>query len=284
MTPTERTIRYFLGGAFHRLAYTDWGDPSAPIVVCVHGLNRNGRDFDPMGETLARRFRVICPDLPGRGASDWLPDPTFYQTPHYLPVLGHLLAALDAPVAWVGTSLGGICGLLLAAAAGSPVTRLILNDIGPFLAAEPLGRIHHYMVSAADSPFMRRFPDLDAIERHLRLVHAPFGPLTDAQWQHLARVSARSLPTGRLTMHYDPAIADPMRRAPAEPIDLWAHWARLHIPVLAIRGAQSEVLAPETFARMRADGAETLEIAEAGHAPALMDPAQIDAVGRFLAA
>ncbi|MDR3535597.1 MAG: alpha/beta hydrolase [Acetobacteraceae bacterium] len=280
----SRTIRYLLGGAFHRLAYEEWGAPDAPPVVCVHGLTRNGRDFDPLAQALADRFRVICPDLPGRGASDWLPDPMLYQAQHYVAVLGHLLAAVGDEVAWVGTSLGGICGMVLASMPGTPLTRLVLNDIGPFIPAAALARIRAYMLASTASPIMASFPDIEAIERHLRLVHAPFGPLTDAQWGFLARISARALPDGRFAMHYDPAIAEPMRENPAIDVDMWALWDRIHVPVLAIRGAASDLLLPETLARMQQAGAQTLVVPETGHAPTLMDPAQIDAIRAFLLA
>lgn len=280
--PRSRSLPYLLAGAFHRLAYEDWGDPDAPVVVCVHGLTRNGRDFDPLAEALADHFRVICPDLPGRGASDWLPDPMLYQAQHYVAALGHLLAAIGRDVAWVGTSLGGICGMILAATPGTPLTRLVLNDIGPFIPAEALDRIRSYMLAAAASPILASFPDIDAIERYLRLVHAPFGPLSDAQWNFLARISARTLADGRFALHYDPAIAEPMRDNPAADVDMWALWRRIEVPVLAIRGATSDLLLPDTLARMQATGAQAMVVADTGHAPTLMDPAQIAAIRHFL--
>lgn len=280
--PRSRSIPYLLAGRFHRMAFEDWGDPDAPVVVCVHGLTRNGRDFDPLAEALADHFRVICPDLPGRGASDWLPDPMLYQAQHYVAALGHLLAAIGREVAWVGTSLGGICGMILAAAPGTPLTRLVLNDIGPFIPADALDRIRSYMLAAAASPILASFPDIDAIERYLRLVHAPFGPLSDAQWRFLARISARSLDDGRFALHYDPAIAEPMRDNPAADVDIWALWRRIAVPVLAIRGATSDLLLPDTLARMQETGAQALVVADTGHAPTLMDPTQITAIRHFL--
>jgi pimeloyl-ACP methyl ester carboxylesterase len=276
------SVRYLLGGAFHRMAYTAWGDPASPVLVCVHGLTRNGRDFDALAENLSDQFRVICPDLPGRGASDWLPDPMLYQAQHYVAALAHLLAAIGRDVAWVGTSLGGICGMVTAATPGNPVTKLVLNDVGPSIPVEALARIREYMLVSGASRHMARFTDLDSIERHLRLIHAPFGPLTDAQWAHLARHSGRTLADGRLAMHYDPAIAAPLRDNPAAPVDLWAYWDRIRVPVLAIRGAVSDLLLPDTLARMEASGAQSLIVPETGHAPALMDPAQIAAVRAFL--
>jgi pimeloyl-ACP methyl ester carboxylesterase len=282
--PRSGAVRYLLAGAFHRMAFVAWGDPAAPAVVCVHGLTRNGRDFDALAEALSDQFHVICPDLPGRGESDWLADPMLYQAQHYVTALAHLLAAVGRDVAWVGTSLGGICGMIVAAASGSPINRLILNDVGPFIPAAALGRIRDYMLASGASPLMTRFPDLDAIERHLRLVHAPFGPLSDAQWASLARSSARALPGGRYAMHYDPRIAEPLRGHAPVDVDMWPLWERIRAPVLAIRGEASDLLLPETLARMRDSGAEALEIPDTGHAPALMDPSQIAAVRRFLSA
>ena len=278
------SVRYLLGGAFHRMAYTAWGDPAAPPVVCVHGLTRVGRDFDALAAHLSDQFRVICPDLPGRGASDWLPDPILYQAQHYVTALAHLLAAIGRDIAWVGTSLGGICGMVIAAAPGNTVTKLVLNDVGPFIPVEALARIRDYMLAAIVSRHMERFVDLDAIERHLRLIHAPFGPLTDEQWAHLARHSARHLPDGHWAMHYDPALAEPMRDNPAAPVDLWEFWERIRVPVLAIRGEVSDLLLPDTLARMEAFGAKSLVVPDTGHAPALMDLAQIAAVRAFLLA
>jgi pimeloyl-ACP methyl ester carboxylesterase len=280
--PVQVAVRYLLAGAFHRMAFVAWGDPAAPPVVCVHGLTRNGRDFDALAEALSDRFHVICPDLPGRGGSDWLADPMLYQAQHYVTALAHLLASIGRDVAWVGTSLGGICGMIAAAAPGSPINRLILNDVGPFIPAAALGRICDSLLASSASPLMMRFPDLDAIERHLRLVHAPFGALSDAQWASLARHSARALPDGRYAMHYDPRIAEPLRDHVPVDVDMWPLWDRIRVPVLAIRGEASDLLLPETLARMRDSGAGTLEIPGAGHAPALMDPAQIAAVRRFL--
>ncbi|HTR17984.1 MAG TPA: alpha/beta hydrolase [Acetobacteraceae bacterium] len=278
MSPREGEIRYLLAGAFHRLAYTEWGDPAAPVVLCVHGLTRTGRDFDSLAAALAPRFRVICPDLPGRGRSDWLPDPTLYQPLSYVQALAHLLAAIGEEVAWVGTSLGGICGMLVAAASGTPVTRLVLNDIGPHIPRDALARIRAYLGTQLV------FPDLAALEAHLRVIHGPFGKLTDVQWAHVARTSARTLPDGQIVLHYDPGIAVPVLASEPADTDMWPVWQRITVPMLAIRGAESDLLLPETFARMAQGGAQTLVVPETGHAPALMDAPTIRAVERFLLA
>ncbi len=276
--PRLGSVRYLLGTAFRSLAYAEWGAADAPVVVCVHGLTRNGRDFDPLARGLADRFRVVCPDLPGRGRSEWLDDASLYEPASYVAALSHLLAALGGPVAWVGTSLGGICGMLVAAAAGTPVTRLVLNDVGPHLPLAAMQRIRGYVGQAP------AFDDLAALERHLRRVHAPFGALDDAQWAHLARHSARALPDGRLALHHDPAIAQPILARPAAAVDLGAVWSAVRVPVLAIRGASSDLLTEEGLAGMAADGASVHVVEGAGHAPALMGACEIDVVRHFLLA
>jgi pimeloyl-ACP methyl ester carboxylesterase len=269
------SVQYLLAGAFHRMAWVEFGDPAAPPVLCVHGLTRNGRDFDALAEALADRFRVICPDLPGRGASDWLPDPALYQPLSYVQALAHLLAVIGQPVMWVGTSLGGICGMLVAAASGQPISRMVLNDIGPFIPKAALARIRDYIGNTPE------FSDSAALEAHLRRVHAPFGALADAQWAHLAAHSARTLPNGKLALHYDPAIAEPIRAA--EPADavLWPVWERISVPVLTVRGVSSDLLLPETLVQM---GGASHIVADAGHAPALMDAESIGAIRHFLEA
>jgi pimeloyl-ACP methyl ester carboxylesterase len=282
MAPRAGSIPYLLGGRFYRLAFEEWGDAAAPPVVCVHGLTRNGRDFDGLAETLAGSYRMICPDLPGRGHSEWLDDPMLYQAQHYVTALAHLLAWVGRDVAWVGTSLGGICGLVIAATQGAPISRLVLNDVGPFMPAAALRRIRDYMVASGDSPMMARFPDVEAVERHLRIVHAPFGPLSDEQWARLARNSARVLPDGLFTMHYDPRIAEPLRGHDPVDVDLWPLWERIRVPRMVIRGETSDILLPDAFARMEATGAEAFEVPGTGHAPALLDPLQIEAIRSFL--
>ena len=283
MTATARSVPYLLGNRFHRMAFDTWGDPAAPPVVCVHGLTRNGRDFDALAKALTETHYIICPDLPGRGNSDWFADPMLYQAQHYVTALSHLLAWVGRDVTWIGTSLGGICGMVIAATPGSPIARLVLNDVGPFIPAEALRRIRDYMVASGDSPIMSRFPDIDAIERHLRIIHAPFGPLSDPQWTELARNSARALPDGRFTMHYDPRIAEPLRGHEPVDVDMWGFWERIRVPRMVIRGETSDILLADTMARMEASGAEAFEVPMTGHAPALLDPLQIEAIRSFLA-
>lgn len=275
------SVPYLLGTAFYRLAYVEFGNPAAPAVVCVHGLTRNGRDFDPLAMKLAEHFHVICPDLPGRGRSDWLPSGALYQPPTYVAALAHLLAAINKPVAWVGTSLGGICGMMTAAAGNSPITALVLNDIGPHIPKAALARIRDYM---SDAP--QNFPTMAALEAHLRVIHAPFGDLSDAQWHYLARISARSVLDAvggsAYALHYDPKIIEPIRdNAPAD-VDLWPVFEMIKAPMLAIRGASSDLLTTDTFELMQAGGAKGLTVGDAGHAPALMDELTIGEIVNFL--
>ena len=276
------TLSYLLGNRFRRLAWTEWGDVAAPVVLCVHGLTRTGRDFDPLAEALADRARIVAPDLPGRGASEWLDGPEAYTPASYLQALSHLMAVVGAsderPVCWVGTSLGGILGMLVAASGRPPVARMVLNDVGPFIPQAALARIAGYL---RDAP--TEFADVAALEAHLRRVHAPFGPLTDAQWRHLARTGGRTLPGGRVALHYDPAIAAAMLASDPADVDLWpVGQAGAAMPRLVGRGAASDLLEPATAERMAADGAELVVVPDAGHAPALMDAATIDRIRDFL--
>ncbi|HKM63514.1 MAG TPA: alpha/beta hydrolase [Acidisphaera sp.] len=273
----EGDVPYLLNGVFRRMNYVAWGDPGNDPVICLHGLTRTGRDFDALAQALSGSFFVICPDLPGRGTSEWLPTPALYQPATYIVAIGHLLAAIQRPVMWIGTSLGGIVGMAIAAAERSPVTRLVLNDVGPMVPQAGLRRIREQV--AEDMP---EFDDMAELEAHLRRIHAAFAPMTDADWAHLARISARVLPDGRLTLHYDPKIADPIKANNPSDTDLWQLWAAIKIPVLAIRGAQSDVLLPETLARMAQGGAQTMEVAGAGHAPSLMDAPTIERIRAFL--
>ncbi len=276
MRPLIGEIRYFLAGSFYRMRYHEVGSRKNPTVICVHGLTRSGRDFDALAAGLADRFHVISPDLPGRGASDWLPDASLYQPQSYVTALAHLLATLGERVMWVGTSLGGICGMMIAASPGAPIAKLVLNDVGQMVPGRAIARIRDYMAVRPE------FADMLALEAHLRHVHAGFGLLSDAQWEHLAQTSARPLPDGRVALHYDPGIAKPIRSSLAIDVELWPWWDKISAPVLAIRGENSDLLLPKTFERMVKTGARPLEVSDAGHAPALMDRESIRAIRAFL--
>jgi pimeloyl-ACP methyl ester carboxylesterase len=286
MQPRQIDIRYLLDGVFYRLAATAWGNAHAQPVVCVHGLTRQGRDFDVLAQALAEDFYVVCPDLPGRGRSDWLNDPPpapgapaapgRYNVVTYVHALSHLLTFIDRPVLWVGTSLGGICGMMIAAARNQPIRRMVLNDIGPLIPAAALARIGAYV---ADIPAFETQADIEA---YLRRVHAPFGALTDAQWASMAEHSTRTRPDGGVALHYDPKITAGMNTINFTDQDSWEQWERIDIPMLTLRGEASDLLLPETLQRMAAKSA-THVVAGAGHAPALMDEATIALVCDFLA-
>ncbi len=275
MQPETLHLPYLLNGRFYRLSCTVWGDRAAAPVVCVHGLTRQGRDFDVLARALAPRFFVICPDLPGRGGSDWLPDMALYNPVSYVQALSHLLAWVARPVRWVGTSLGGICGMLLAATPGAPIDRMVLNDIGPFIPRAALERIAAY---TAEVPAFRSLHDVDA---YLRRIHAPFGRLSDADWAAMATHSSLARPDGSRALHYDPAITAVLRASAPQDVDMWGAWEAIRTPMLTLRGATSDLLLPETLARMAGKSA-THTVAEVGHAPALMDEPTIDIVRHFL--
>ena len=279
MTPRAGQLRAELPSGPVLLRWTEWGRPDGAPVVCVHGLTRNGRDFDALAMELARRGRrVICPDVPGRGHSSWLPDGALYAVPTYLAVFAPLLEALGE-YDWVGTSMGGLIGMGVCAMPGNRMRRFVINDIGPFVPVASLERIRDYLSQP------QRFASLSDAEAYLRRVHAPFGPLSDAEWQHLARHSARATERGDFVLHYDPAIMQPMMTGPLADIDLWPLWpAVAQRPVLVLRGETSDLLLAETAAQMGASPAVRVEtVAQCGHAPALMDPEQIALVADFLA-
>jgi pimeloyl-ACP methyl ester carboxylesterase len=271
---------------FHRLSYTQWGEAHAPhVVVCVHGLTRNARDFDFLAQALASHCRVICPDVVGRGQSGWLARKDDYAYPQYLADMTALIARVtehlqpDARIDWVGTSMGGLIGMLLAAQPGHPICRMVLNDVGPFIPKAALARIALYLGKAP------RFASLEEAERYVRIASAPFGPLSDAQWRHLTEHNVRREADGSFVMSYDPGIATAFA-AHQQDIDLWAQYDRIDCPVLTVRGMDSDVLLHTTAEEMTRRGprAGLVELAGIGHAPTLMAADQIEAVCDFLLA
>jgi pimeloyl-ACP methyl ester carboxylesterase len=279
VSPRSGRLRWLAADGFHSLAYVAWGEASAQLpVVCVHGLTRTGRDFDRLAEALAARGRlVVCPDMPGRGRSDRLSNPMLYSVPTYIAACSHLLAAIGAEsVDWVGTSMGGLIGLGLASLPGQPIRRMVLNDVGPFVPGAALARIRDYVGSDP------AFPDLAALEAHLRRVHEGFGPMTEEDWRHLAATSARQVEDGTIRLHYDPAIAAPIAKMAGD-LDLWTLWDAIAIPILVLRGERSDILPVETAARMaRRPGVTLHTIPGVGHVPALADHDQISRVAAFL--
>ncbi len=264
---------------FHRLAYRESGPDHAVPVICLHGLGRNARDFDSLAAVLAASGRrVVSLDVVGRGASGWLRDPMDYGYPQYLADTAALIARLgSAQVDIVGTSMGGLIGMMLAAQPDSPVRRLVVNDVGPFIPKAALERILGYF---GKDPF---FADIPAAEAYHRVTYAGFGELSDAQWRHLTETSLRRDGEG-WRLHYDPRIAEPMTSVELADVDLWPVWDALTCPVLALRGAESDLLLAETAAEMAGRGprAELRVFAGCGHAPALLAPSQTGPVRDWL--
>jgi pimeloyl-ACP methyl ester carboxylesterase len=268
----------------HRMAYWEWGDAANPrVLVCVHGLSRQGRDFDTLARDLAGDYRVICPDVVGRGRSDHLADPMGYVIPAYVADMVTLLARLNAQtVDWVGTSMGGLIGMGLASLAGSPVRRLVLNDVGPTIQPQSLQRIGSYLGQPA------HWATLDEAADALWSISTGFGAHTRDEWLALTR--PQLVPDGAgFKPHYDPAIAVPFRAitpemAAAGEAMLWHSYDRLTCETLLLRGAESDLLAHETAQAMTQRGprARLVEFAGVGHAPMLVQPEQRQAVREFL--
>jgi pimeloyl-ACP methyl ester carboxylesterase len=278
MPMTLRHLSCLGAHGWFRVAYAEWAGPiGAPAVVCVHGLTRNGRDFDRLADALSRRYRVVAPDMPGRGKSDWVPAEQ-YGYPLYLTVCAALLARLDIEsVDWVGTSMGGLIGMLMAAQPNTPIRRLVVNDVGPLVAKPALERIASYV---GQDP---AFASVEEIEAYLRRVHAPFGPLSDAEWRVLAEHSWRRKPEGGLGLAYDPAIGNAFK-GKLDDVDLWSVWDQIKAPTLALRGEESDLLRAADAQAMAGRGprARLVEFSGVGQAPALMAEDQIASVEAFL--
>ncbi len=282
--PLLNTLRCLSATGLHRMAYWEWGARDNPrVLVCVHGLARQGRDFDRLARRLSCDYRVICPDVVGRGRSDWLKNPAAYQIPSYVADMVTLIARLDVEqVDWVGTSMGGLIGLGLASLPGTPIRRLVLNDVGPSVEAAALQRIGAYL----GQPL--RFKTVEEGAAYLRTISAGFGPINDEDWLTLSRPMFKA-DGDQFKLHYDPAIAQAVAAVTPEIAKtaeqmLWAGYDSLRMPTLLIRGADSDLLSRATAEAMTQRGprAELVEIAGAGHAPMFSDEAQIAVVEEFL--
>lgn len=279
--PRQSSVNCITPSGFHRMAYVEWGDAANPrVLICAHGLSRTGRDFDTLARALSSQYRVVCPDVAGRGESEWLRNPMEYVVPTYAADMVTLIARLGVEeVHWVGTSMGGIIGMMLAAMPGTPITRLVLNDVGPVVTAVSLARIREYIGKAPC------FTDMAAAERYVRAVSAPFGPHSDAQWRTLTGNVVRRDPDGQFRMHYDPAIAAPdAASALGKDIVLWPYYDAIGCPTLLVRGAVSDLLTRDTAMAMthRGPKAKLVEFSGVGHAPTLMQEDQVAAVNEFL--
>lgn len=267
------------------MAYWEWGDPrSEQTIVCVHGLTRQGRDFDALAQALSRRARVVCPDVVGRGSSGWLSDASGYAVPFYVADMVTLLARLNAPqVDWVGTSMGGLIGMGLASLADAPIRRLVLNDVGPKLDYPALQRIGTYVGMDVS------WPSFEAACEALRIISQGFGPHTPEVWAALCRHQVHQDADGRWRSRYDPAIGAAFRHltpewAAAGEAALWSSYDRISCPTLVIRGGESDLLSAETASRMAERGpkATVWTVEGVGHAPTLIDAQQVDRVRDFL--
>ncbi|MCM2295127.1 alpha/beta hydrolase [Rhodoferax sp.] len=282
----------------HRMAYWQWGQPdSGHVVLCVHGLTRQGRDFDVLAQALCAHaastghsLRVVCPDVVGRGKSDWLKDPSGYQIPCYAADMLALLQQLQpATLDWVGTSMGGLIGMAVAGLPNAPafakVRRLVLNDVGPAIEWQALQRIGQYLGNTG--AFATEQQAADA----MWTVSSTFGPHTPAEWLALCRPMLKPLGdgSGRLTLHYDPALAQPFAAVTPESAAqgealLWQAYDHISAPTLLVRGADSDLLSRQTAQAMTQRGprAQLLEFVGVGHAPTFIAADQVQAVVSFL--
>lgn len=277
IAPRRRSVQCASPRGLHRMSYLEWGDPrNREVLVCVHGLTRTGRDFDEVARALCGQFRVVCPDVAGRGDSERLPDPRLYAVPQYVGDMVTLIARLDVEgVSWLGTSMGGLIGMALAAQAGSPVKRLALNDAGPLVTRASLERIASYV---GKTPTFATFHDA---EQYVRSVSAPFGPHSDPQWRFLAETWLRRNDDGSWRAAYDPRIAEAF--SADKDLELWGLYDAVRCPTLVLRGERSDLLTRETAGEMTRRGprAKVVEIRGVGHAPTLLHADQIAIVRDF---
>jgi len=264
---------------FHRIRYWEWGDPAnGRVLICVHGLTRNGRDFDALATSLADKYRVLCPDVVGRGDSDWI-DAGDYAYPQYCADMANLIARSGAAtVDWVGTSMGGLVGMILAAQAQTPIRRMVLNDVGPMIPKAALDSIAE---TVADNP---EFASVEEAADYIARVNSGFGRLTREQWLGLARSTVRRRDDGKFVWKRDPAIGRSFVQQPRNDVALWPIWDMVRCPVLLLRGAESALLPAAVAEEMMRRGprAALVTVAGAGHAPALLDDDQLQPIRAFL--
>lgn len=264
----------------HRLAYTEWGASDNPnVLICVHGLTRNGRDFDFLARALSKHYRIICPDIVGRGRSDWLEHAESYNYSTYIADMLSLINQLGLKkVHWVGTSMGGIIGMLIAAQQPTLIGRLMLNDVGAEISQQALQRIGGYLQTD-----QMVFATIEAVETYLRHIHAPFGQLSKEQWRHLATHSCFEK-AGQYYLAYDAKIAQVFRESIEQDIELWDIWKLIKSPVMVLHGLESDVLTQSTLGKMKETHSEmtVVHCVNVGHAPAIMTKEQIDSVARWL--
>ncbi|MFC7514017.1 alpha/beta fold hydrolase [Herbaspirillum sp. GCM10030257] len=280
-----KTVQCLSPAGLHKMAYKEWGDSSNPkVLVCVHGVTRVSDDFDRLAQALCNDYRVVCPDVAGRGRSDWLSNPQHYQLAQYVSDMVTLLARLNADtVHWVGTSMGGLIGMGLSALKGNPVKKLVLNDIGPTLNPMAIARIGDYIGQNV------RFSTFDDAARYIRDISLPFGPHSEEEWRKLASDVLKQDEEGQWIRHYDLNISVPFKSVTPESAKqgealIWMSYDAITCPTLLLRGADSDLLSKEVAIEMTRRGpkAKLVEFPEVGHAPTLMQDDQIAAIREFL--
>jgi pimeloyl-ACP methyl ester carboxylesterase len=282
--PRQATVQCLSPTGIHRMAYVEWGAPDNPrVLICAHGLTRTGRDFDRLARAMVDQYRVICPDVVGRGRSDWLREASGYALPQYVADMVTLVARLNVDtVHWLGTSMGGLIGMALAGQPGSPITRLVLNDVGPRINPEAVARIGDYVGRPV------RFATEDEAVDYITLISMGFGLKTRADWREMT-LSVLKRDGDGFVLHYDPQLALPIKAMTAEiaaasEAALWRVYDQIKCPTLLVRGETSDLLSPETAAAMTQRGprATLTEFPGVGHAPMFFDARQIGVVRDFL--
>lgn len=280
--PRQLRIPFLLHNARHTLVVHEWGDvANTKVAICVHGLSRNGRDFDVIAEKLSATHRVLCPDVPGRGLSDFLPDAKDYAIPVYAQIMQQMLVQLGIKrYDWIGTSMGGLIGMVVAATPGNTMRSFVCNDVGPSIERAALERIGVYMGMRPPA-----FESYEQLYRASLLAINSFGPLTEEQKDHIVRSSCALGDDGKWRYTNDPKIGEAFVAALAQPTaDLWPLWSAIHTRTLVLRGEHSDLLSAATLARMKNGriNVTTHEVADTGHAPMLMDAPTIDHVTEFI--
>ncbi len=279
-----KTVQCLSPVGLHQMAYQEWGDPENDrTLICVHGLTRVSNDFDALAQALANDYRIICPDVVGRGRSGHLRDPQYYRVPQYVSDMVTLIARLDVTsVDWFGTSMGGVIGMALASLPDNPIRKLLLNDIGPSIDAEALARIGAYVGQEV------RFATFDEAWQYVRAISQSFGPHSDEQWRKLAADVMRQNAEGAWVFLYDPNLALPFKATTAQSAQLdeqmlWAAYDAIRCPTLVVRGTESDLLSPATALAMSQRGprAKIVELAGIGHAPTFLSDAQIALAKNF---
>ncbi len=289
MQGQRKTVQCLSPAGLHKMSYKEWGDPqNSRVLVCVHGVTRVADDFDVLAQSLMRDYRVICPDVVGRGQSDWLPNPQLYQIPQYVSDMVTLLARVtansaDCSVHWLGTSMGGLIGIGLAAMKNSPISKLILNDVGPNMNYEALVRIGEYIGQDV------RFNQFEEAADYIRMISATFGPHTDQQWHKIASDVLKQAADGKWIRHYDLSLSAPIKAITPESVELgqnllWGAYDAIKCPTLLVRGSESDLISVQTAQAMQARGpcAKLVEIPGVGHAPTLVHADQIAIIKDFL--